>query len=267
MHDKIPFTMFIQKIVQVLKTLKFLLSHISYAPYIIWYNFSHLPFKQAIKLPIYILSRNKSLRKGKVIISYKKCFTGMIKLGYKSYHQYPIGITYYNDGGTIEFQGPCFISNNTSLLVYNGGRLVIGENVGISASLIMCSSSIYVGSGTMMGFGCTIMDSDFHPVIDIYARKAIKMSKPVIIGRNNWIGMGTLLSKGAQTPNNIIIGARSVIDKKYNFPEFSIVGMKQHAELLDEGYVSVFEYNIKKDINRKLTKEEIDKIIAEKHHT
>lgn len=257
-----------QNINTFLKVIWFLLKHITYAPYIIWFNFHHLPLKQAIKLPIFILSRNKSLKKGIVVISSEKCNPGMIKIGYKSYHQYPIGITYYNDGGTIEFQGPCFISNNTSLLVYNGGKLVIGENVGISVTLIMCSSSIIIGSGTMLGFDCTVMDSDFHPVIDIYARKVLKMSKPVIIGRNNWIGMGTLLSKGAQTPDNIIIGARSIVDRKYNVPEFSIVGMKQHAELIDEGYVSafksVFKYDLKRDGNRKLTKEEIDAVLLKK---
>ena len=253
-----------KNIVLCLRTLKFLIRHITFTPYLLWFNFRHLPFKQAIKLPIFILSRNKSLKKGKVIIASEKITTGMIKIGFRSYLQHPIGATFSNKGGTVVFEGSCFITNNSSLIISKDGYLSIGNKVGISTTEIKCASSIEINSGTMIGINCLIMDSDFHPVIDIYAQKAIKMSKSIKIGRNNWLGAGTYVLKGTQTPDNIIVGARSVLNKKYKVPEFSIIGMKQSAEFIDEGYCVDFNYDISQEGNRKLTQEEIEKILSRK---
>ena len=49
----------------------------------IYFNFKYLPFKQAIKLPIFLFNPSLKLgRQSKIIIQNKQISTGMIQLGY-----------------------------------------------------------------------------------------------------------------------------------------------------------------------------------------
>ncbi len=57
------------------------------------------------------------------------------------------------------------------------------------------------------------MDTDFHRV-EVYDRPRYKTrgaSKPVIIGRNTWIGAGAMVLKGVSIGENSVVGARAVV--------------------------------------------------------
>lgn len=55
----------------------------------IYFNFRYLPFKQAIKLPIWINKPHLHAMKGKIIIDAPFVKTGMIHLGGFGGHMYP----------------------------------------------------------------------------------------------------------------------------------------------------------------------------------
>src|ERR1700682_4847063 len=60
---------------------------------------------------------------------------------------------YYNNIGRV--QSCCFS-------VGNGGKLVIGNSVGISSSTIVCKNSVEVQDQVYIGANCVIYDTDFH---------------------------------------------------------------------------------------------------------
>jgi acetyltransferase-like isoleucine patch superfamily enzyme len=69
-----------------------------------------------------------------------------------------------------------------------------------------------------------IMDGDFHsvaPTTDGPRYGTDGASKPVFIGRNAWIGTGSMVLKGVKVGANSIVGAGAVV--AYNVPPDTIV--------------------------------------------
>lgn len=112
----------------------------------------------------------------------------------------------------IGFVQPCTIYVNA------GASLVIGDNVGISQSSIICHHSICIGNNVKLGGGVKIYDTDFHSldpeirkdrVLDIKSKKCL----PVVLEDNCFVGAGSIILKGVTLGENSIVGAGSVVTK------------------------------------------------------
>jgi acetyltransferase-like isoleucine patch superfamily enzyme len=102
------------------------------------------------------------------------------------------------------------------------GVLEIGDNVGMSATALICKERIKIGNSVIIGGNTVIYDSDFHSLNSAMRNdrdEDIKNAKnaPVEIGNNVFIGAHTTILKGVKIGDNSIIGACSVIAK--NIPE------------------------------------------------
>jgi acetyltransferase-like isoleucine patch superfamily enzyme len=97
-------------------------------------------------------------------------------------------------------------------------ELVIGNNVGISGSAIVCHQRIEIGDNTRIGMNCVIYDTDFHD-LDHRKRTIIPEDfsgvtrKPVIIRPNVFIGAHSTILKGVTIGEGAIVGAGSVVAK------------------------------------------------------
>jgi len=93
--------------------------------------------------------------------------------------------------------------------------IIIGNNVGLSGTGITARSrSIQIGNGTIIGPNVIITDSDFHalwPPDNRTCNPALENDKDVFIGKNVWIGMNSVILKGANIGDNSIIGAGSIV--------------------------------------------------------
>jgi acetyltransferase-like isoleucine patch superfamily enzyme len=94
----------------------------------------------------------------------------------------------------------------------------IGNNVGISGATIYARKSIIIGDNTNIGGNAKILDNDFHP-LDIETRNAdIKEkieTRPIIIGKNCFIGCNSLILKGTVLGDGCVVGAGAVVSGKY----------------------------------------------------
>lgn len=109
------------------------------------------------------------------------------------------------------------ISAKCKIEVRNKGSLIIGDNVGMTATTIMCFNKISIESNTKIGVGVHIYDTDFHN-IDPEARlngdmAATVNTQPIHIGKNVFIGAYSIILKGVTIGNNVIVGAGSVVTK------------------------------------------------------
>ena len=116
------------------------------------------------------------------------------------------------------------------IIAKNGGRIKIGDNVGMSGSTIYAWDEITIGDNTIIGANCKIIDNDFHPIDTDVRRKDMQnhtvtadrvLKKPVHIGKNVFIGCNSLILKGTEIGDDCIVGAGSVVSG--TFPPGSVI--------------------------------------------
>ena len=117
----------------------------------------------------------------------------------------------YN-GNFIGCRDRCFF------VARGGGRIVIGQNVGISqTALIAHNADITIGDNVKIGGGTCIYTTNFHS-IDPKCRTSANDTKqainePVKICNNVFIGARCMILKGVIIGENSIVGAGSIVTK------------------------------------------------------
>ena len=209
----------------------------------LYFNFRVCSFKQACKCPIYLYGKTRiwSLG-GNVHFEKDSIKSGIVKWGYDWGYR-SNGVTIIRLEGDVYFRGTCLLAQATDVAVFKGAKLVIGDRTEIlENSLIYCAESIEVGNNFCFTFQSSMMDTDFHYIIDIDNRRVAKRSSPIFIGNNVWIGNRATIKKGVKIPDNTIVAASySVLTKDYSqVPSYSILGGCP-AKVLASGFSRVWK--------------------------
>ena len=110
--------------------------------------------------------------------------------------------------------------NNLSVFVRLGKnqKLKWGNGSTITGGYIeLCETdaSVTIGQDCMIGWHVSIVATDFHAVLDKKTKKVLNGPGNVVIGNKCWLGHGVRLLKNANIPDNTIVGAESVVTKKF----------------------------------------------------
>jgi len=85
---------------------------------------------------------------------------------------------------------------------------VIGDRVFVNqGAVIGAAESIEIGDDTLIGDFCAIYDSNYHEIEPGHPDKP----RPIVIGRNVWIGSGVLVLPGSEIGDHTVVAARSVV--------------------------------------------------------
>lgn len=129
-----------------------------------------------------------------------------------------------NSAGKVTFSDNNRFKADNKIVVVGSGNLVFGTRVSANSGFIVsCSKSIKFGNNVLMGWDITIIDEDGHKIYDSDG-KHINERKSISIGNDVWIAKGVTLLKGTELPNRSIVGACSVLSKKYEQEQSLIVG-------------------------------------------
>jgi acetyltransferase-like isoleucine patch superfamily enzyme len=113
--------------------------------------------------------------------------------------------------GSIEFGDDVQIRGTNkpiSIVTTKTGVIKIGDRVFInSAVFIYSNSAISIGPACLIGNGCYISDYSFHAV----HCDRDPTSRPIVIGRNVWLGEGAVILPGITIGDHSVIAARSVV--------------------------------------------------------
>ena len=204
-------------------------------PWTIYFNLHFLPFKQAIKLPIFLYKPRFGKLTGKIEIHAEHIKPGMIRLGKFQVSLYPNTGIYIHNEGRIIFEGKALIGNNSFLSIGKTGTLKIGNALLASTTLRLTSyHRIDIGENGRIGWDCLFMDTNFHKL----RKEDGTFSKgyaPIIIGKNNWIANGCRILSRTKTPDFCIISAGTIVNTTVNAPEHSIIGNPRTFEILKTG--------------------------------
>lgn len=108
---------------------------------------------------------------------------------------------------------------NLTLLVLNGAKLTIGENVFMNTNVsITAMESVTIGNNVKIANNVVIIDHDH----DYMNQNIGYNSAPVTIGDYVWIGANATILKGVRIGNNAVVAAGAVVTK--DVPDNAVVG-------------------------------------------
>lgn len=132
--------------------------------------------------------------------------------------------------GRLIIGNHCGIHSNCKLQVRDYGNIKIGKYVFLNYGCIIVSKKeISIGDGCEFGPNVMIYDHD-HDVRCEGGIKARKyQSDPIKIGKNCWIGGGSIILKGVTIGDNAVIAAGSVVTK--DVPASTILVQKKESHI------------------------------------
>ncbi|MGN0602103.1 MAG: acyltransferase [Oscillospiraceae bacterium] len=113
---------------------------------------------------------------------------------------------------------PIGTGDRTYFQMLQNSRIVIGNKCGISNCSFTCATEIVLEDNVLLGSGCKIYDTDFHPLdynerIKGNSSESPIKAKPVRIKEGAFIGAGSFVLKGVTIGKHSIVGAGSVVTK------------------------------------------------------
>ncbi|MDE7402180.1 MAG: acyltransferase [Muribaculaceae bacterium] len=196
-----------------MKIFKILIS----APRSIIFNLRYLPFKQAIKLPIWLAGNVRIRNMWRGGIELKNPRFNAIHIGY---HEADAVDNYgthtilsISKGSKLIFSDDAHIGRGAILRVKHGARLMLGRNFAISGTTsIVCSHQIEIGDDVQFSWNSLVMDSDAHKVLEEDGR-LMNPARPVTIGNKVWIASNCSILKGAKIGCNCVVAGNSLVNK------------------------------------------------------
>lgn len=113
------------------------------------------------------------------------------------------------DGGTIEIEKECELGNSALWVVVNGDY--------------KRKHKLFIGEGTHIAKDTIIRTSDGECLLDYNTEEPISEPQDVYIGKHCWITSRCLILKGTYLPNNTIVAANSLVNKKFS-EEATLIG-------------------------------------------
>jgi acetyltransferase-like isoleucine patch superfamily enzyme len=178
-----------------------------------WVNFKYCGFRGLFHFPI-LIARGVQLRSLKGKIELDKMKIGYLRIGYSS-----LGTQneHGNHGclqieGTLKVHGQAKFGQGSSISIGKTGVMEVGTLFVNGNTDFICYDHITIGNDCLISWGVTIMDTDFHHIYQDGSNTNV--NQPISIGDHCWIGMRTIILKGADIPDETVIAAGSVVTKK-----------------------------------------------------
>lgn len=189
------------------------------------FNYLSFPLRVCIKCPIYIYGSISFNNCGKIVIS-GPIYPGMIRIN--ALNKRTMSKTRIENYGIIELQEKIRIFGGAHIVVSKNSKLLISHDVTICEdTLIWCENHIEIGEFTDISYCSQIFDSNSHFTVDLNTGIVTPYSRPVKIGKRNWIANHCTIKPGVITKDDIMIASSySVVMPKLNnvMEPYSVLG-------------------------------------------
>jgi acetyltransferase-like isoleucine patch superfamily enzyme len=120
-------------------------------------------------------------------------------------------------GGRLEAGRGVLIKNDAVVYVKRGARLVLGDRFALGHhGEISVNERVEIGADTFTAPYCYVTDSNHRyddPAVPI--RRQPMDVHPTVIGRDVWLGRGSMVLAGASVPDGCVVGAGAIVTKAH----------------------------------------------------
>lgn len=195
-------------------------------PITLYVNFRCLPFKTALKLPIFVGYKTRIDRLSRNITFGCKPTTFMVRIGWGGTAGRETGKKNYlllNKKASLKFNGRCTMSSGVSLIL-DLGSLEIGDNFFCNKNCTFsCNEKITIGDNALFGWNIELLDSDNHKVIH-QDRKEIGDRGEIQIGSHVWVASFSHILKNSAIPDGSVVAYRSLVTKWFDGEKLLLAG-------------------------------------------
>lgn len=203
-------------------------------PITIYVNFRCLPFKTALKLPLFIGYRTHIDKLSRNIKFGCEPTTFMVRIGWGGTEGREQGKKNYlllNENSSIQFNGRCTMSSGISLIL-DLGSLEIGDDFFCNKNCtISCNDRIIIGDHALFGWNVEILDSDNHKVRHKNKEKVCNHGE-IKIGAHVWVASFSHILKNSCIPDGSIVAYHSLVTKQFEGEKLLIGGCP--AKVIEE---------------------------------
>jgi len=209
----------------------------------IYFNFKKLPFKIALKLPVFFYGKVKFTSIDGCIDIRGNIKTAMI--GFGQNFDFPT-----TSGGTAElllegkliFEDYAHIGKDFAISVKKGAVCKFGYMSCLGSRVkLVCTESIEIGEWTGIGYESQVIDTNSHPMKNSLTNEYYPTSLPIKLGSYNAISNRVTIMQGCETPDNIVIASNSLCNKNYRNLGTQVLIGGIPAKLLKNDFIRDFE--------------------------
>lgn len=124
------------------------------------------------------------------------------------------------ENSVLNVRGSFSAYYNTEIYLFKNAELDLGWSYINAGAQIRCMERIKIGNKCAIGRNVMIMDFDAHKII-YRDGNSNKITEPVIIEDNVWIGAGATILKGVTIGKGAVVGAGAVVTR--DVPQNTIV--------------------------------------------
>ena len=176
--------------------------------------------KQFHRRLIYVIGMftKKLLYPKRYLVDLRKCLAGKCCLSTELKSQ---------KGATLRL-GRLIAASNVHIVAVKGTRICVGDDCFFNRNcIVVAQKKISIGAGCSFGPNVCIYDHDH--AFGKGGKTEGYTSGEVVIGKNCWIGAGTIILKNTVIGDNCVIGAGCVV--KGNIPAGSLVTMSRELNI------------------------------------
>lgn len=149
-----------------------------------------------------------------------------------------------------------WISFSAKLHIHPGGTLLVGHGVRVLHGVVLsvlpgallelkdgcilnhgvviyCASRIEIGSKSRIAHYCSVIDHDYDIRNTSSSFDAPKISAPIVMGANVWLGANVVVLKGVTIGSKCIIGAHTLVNKSISEGKVAFCQSNSHLVVRD----------------------------------